>query len=96
MRLSPRDADVKGVIFRHTIYPPSLVVIAFIFSELRRESPPCVVEDEKKPGLNRVKGALSRIISIFLNSQNIYLCHRKPTNNSLFLLTIAVLVSWKC
>ena len=32
----PRDADVKGDIFRHTIYPPSLVVIAFIFSELRR------------------------------------------------------------
>ena len=36
------DADVKGDIFRHTIYPPSLVVIAFIFSELRRgvEYPP--------------------------------------------------------
>ena len=30
------DDDVKGDIFRHTIYPPSLVVIAFIFSELRR------------------------------------------------------------
>ena len=32
---SPRDAAVKGDIFRLTIYPPSLVVIAFIFSELR-------------------------------------------------------------
>ena len=32
----PHDADVKGDIFRHTIYPPSLVVIAFIFSELRK------------------------------------------------------------
>ena len=30
---SARDADV---IFRHTIYPPSLVVIALIFSVLRR------------------------------------------------------------
>ena len=45
---SRRDADIKGDIFRRTIYPPSLVVIAFIFSELR------VVEDQKKPGLNRV------------------------------------------
>ena len=36
--------------------------------------------------------ALSRIISISLNSQNIYLCRRKPTNNGLFLLTIAILV----
>ena len=31
----PPDVDVKGDIFRHTIYPPSLVFIAFIFSELR-------------------------------------------------------------
>ena len=45
---SRRDADIKGDIFRRTIYPPSLVVIALIFSELR------VVEDQKKPGLNRV------------------------------------------
>ena len=59
---SPHDADVKGDILRRTIYPPSLVVIAFIFSELRREGrnpppppPPPVVEDQKKPGLNRVK-----------------------------------------
>ena len=27
----PHDADVEGDIFRHTIYPPSLVVIGFIF-----------------------------------------------------------------
>ena len=33
---SPPDAGVKGDIFRRSIYPPSLVVIAFIFSELRR------------------------------------------------------------
>ena len=38
-----------------------------------------------------LKGAQSRIISISLKSQNIYLCHRKPTNNGLFLLTIAIL-----
>ena len=52
------NADVKGDTFRHTIYPPSVVVIAFIFSELRRggrDSPHPVVEDQKKPGLNRVK-----------------------------------------
>ena len=35
------------------------------------------------------KGALSRIISVSLRSQNAYLCHGKPTNNGLFLLTIA-------
>ena len=32
---SPYDADVRRDIFRRTIYPPSLVVIVFIFSELR-------------------------------------------------------------
>ena len=31
---SPHDADVKGEILRRTIHPPSLVVIAFTFSEL--------------------------------------------------------------
>ena len=30
------DAGVKGDIFRRTIYPPSLDVMAFIFSELQR------------------------------------------------------------
>ena len=33
---SPRDADAKGDIFKRTIYPSSLVITAFIFSELRR------------------------------------------------------------
>ena len=42
----PHNADVKGDIFRHTIYPPS--VIAFIFSELR------------KPGRRRPKKARSK------------------------------------
>ena len=48
--------DVKGDIFRHTNFPPSLAVIAFIFSELRgrggggRSPPPLpVVEDQKSP-----------------------------------------------
>ena len=36
------------------------------------------------------------LLAISLNSQNIYLCHRKPTNNSLFLLTFAVSVCWNC
>ena len=35
VELSPHDADLKEDIFRRTIYPPSLVVIAFIFSGLR-------------------------------------------------------------
>ena len=55
----PHDADVKGDIFRHTIYPLSFVIIAFILSELRRRGEgnpsPSIVEDQKKPGLNRVK-----------------------------------------
>ena len=38
------------------------------------------------------KGALSCIFIISLNSQNIYLRRGKPTNNGLFLLTIAILV----
>ena len=33
---SRHDADVRGDILRRTIYPPSLVFIAFIFAELRR------------------------------------------------------------
>ena len=51
---SPHNANIRGDIFRHTIYPPSVVIIAFILSELRNPRPP-VVEDKKKPGLNRVK-----------------------------------------
>ena len=56
---SPHDAVVKGDIFRRTIYPPSLAVIAVIFLEVRRwvRNPPPplppVVEDQKEPGLNR-------------------------------------------
>ena len=41
-----------------------------------------------------LKEALSRIINISLNSQNIHLCHRKPANNGLFLLAIAILVNY--
>ena len=42
------------------MYRPSLVAVAFIFSELRRGSGirrplPPVVKDQKMPGLNRVK-----------------------------------------
>ena len=29
---SPHNGDVKGDIFRRTIYPPNVVVIAFIYS----------------------------------------------------------------
>ena len=31
-----------------------------------------------------------------LNSQNLYLCHRKPKNNGPFLLKIAVLEHFNC
>ena len=57
------DADVKGDIFRHSIYPPNVVVIASIFSELRKggggadSAPNPVVEDQKRPVLNRVNKA---------------------------------------
>ena len=46
---SHHDADLKGDIFRRTIYPPRLVVIAFIFAELRSW------KTNKKPGLNGVQ-----------------------------------------
>ena len=39
-----------------------------------------------------IKGALSRIFRIFLNSQNIYLCPGKPANNGYFRFAIAILV----
>ena len=35
MTSSSQDADVKGDIFKHTIYPPNLVVIAFILRTSR-------------------------------------------------------------
>ena len=56
---SRHDADVKGDIFRRTIYPLSFVVIAFIFSKLRRggggggRNPPA-------PGRRRPKQARSK------------------------------------
>ena len=49
---SPRDADAKGAILRRTIYLPSLVVIALLFSELRGSGGG---GDQKKPGPNKVK-----------------------------------------
>ena len=49
---SLHDADVKEYIFRRTGYPPSLVVIAFIFSELCMGAG--IRPVEKKPGFNRV------------------------------------------
>ena len=52
MTSSPHDAGVKRDILRHTIYLPSVAVIA----EFPPPSPPTVVEDQKKPGLNRLNG----------------------------------------
>ena len=57
--------------------------------------PTLVIVAEFKQNVG-IKGALSQIFSISLNSQNIYLGFRKPTNNGLFLLTIAILVPWNC
>ena len=75
-------ADVKGDTFRHTIYPPSLVVIAFIFSELRRGGgilPPPLV-DQTEPGLNRVKLFLT-ILSCFYRQVQPILKRKIPSNN---------------
>ena len=50
--------NLKGNIFGRIICPPRFVVIALMFSELRgggRIRPPRVPEDQKTPGLNRVK-----------------------------------------
>ena len=47
-------------------------------------------EDNRIRGFALFKGALSRRFSTSLNNQNMYLCRRKPTNNGLFLLTIAI------
>jgi len=52
-------ADLKGNVLGLIICPPSFVIIALIFSELRgggriSPQPPPVPEDPKKPGLNRV------------------------------------------
>jgi len=56
---SPEVADLNGNIFGRTICPLSFVVIALIFSELRggggSPPPPPGPQDQKKPGLNRVK-----------------------------------------
>ena len=57
---SPHDGDAKGNIFRRTIYPPSLVVIAFIFSKLPPEG--AVTEDHEKPCLNRAKELTLRLV----------------------------------
>ena len=43
---SPHDADVKGDVSRRSIYPPSLVMIAFIFLELRRGRGPQIAHSE--------------------------------------------------
>ena len=53
------DADVKEDIFKRTIYPPSLVVIAFyilvVRGEGRAESVPPGRRRPRMPGLYRVK-----------------------------------------
>ena len=36
------------------------------------------------------------VLTDFLNSQNIYLCCRKPNINGPFLLTVGILEHWNC
>ena len=72
---SPHDADAKGDSLRRTIYPLSLVVIPFLFSELRRRGEgaesvpprPPVVEGQKKPSISRVNNRAIHVsdISVF-------------------------------
>ena len=61
MTSSADVVDLKGNIFGRTICSPSFVVIATIFSELRggAGTAPPVPEDQKKPGLNRIKDGAS-------------------------------------
>ena len=59
--------DFKGNIFRYTIYPPNLVVMAFISRSYevggggggKESASPPVVEDQNKPGVNRVNNPLN-------------------------------------
>ena len=48
------EANAKGDIFRHTLYPSSLDAIGFIFSELRMGPAPSFCEDQQNPSLHRV------------------------------------------
>ena len=67
-------ADLKGNIFRHTIYPPSLIVIAFIVAKLWRGEripppphwPGPKKKKQEKPALDRVNDH-SKLEAVFLN-----------------------------
>ena len=54
---SPHTVDVEGGIFRHTIYPPSVVVVAFIFLELWRGEGGFPPPGCRRP--DRVNGAMA-------------------------------------
>ena len=98
---SPHDEDFKEDIFRHNIYPPSLDVIGFIFSELRggtaRGRP-------KKPGLNRVNmevlsqfdnlAVKSALLYIFVPQQKGHKSRFKKPNNCQHSRSQALWYSW--
>ena len=57
-------ADLQGNSFGRTIYPQSFVVLALMFSELRRAESPGPRTPKKKPTLNRVKLTMPRITGL--------------------------------
>ena len=73
-------SDLKGDCFWCTIYPPSFLVLALVFSEIRgggRISPPPpnpVPEDQKKPSLNRINRQLPG--DVFDNNQRWHAINR--------------------
>ena len=70
-----------------------LIVCLFLFWK------PLMLKDENRSkwcSFLSLKWALSRIISLSLNKHNIYLSHRKTSNNGLVLLTIAISVRQNC
>ena len=62
--------------------------------DLPKKKKRIVIKYKEQMWQNCLKGLCHGLLS--LNSQNMYLCHKKPTNNGLFLLTIAKLVCWNC
>ena len=66
---SPHDADVKGDTFRTIIYLPNIIVVAsssWSYGGRRPSPPPApVVEDRKRPGLNKINLNLNVIFSQF-------------------------------
>ena len=75
---SPHNADVKGDILRHTIYPPSLVAVAFILGSLRFATAKSYYGDlERKLTYGDV---ITRVV-IRLSSRSRVVCYGKVTSS---------------